>query len=338
MSVGHIPGMFVQSFESLACAGACLLSFACATYPDRTHKALGDFQGGQLSRAQDAFEDPHTTGSPFLAGAEAGTVALAAGNWDGAIKNLTAATEFVKEIEREALISPASLGETLLSFTLSESTTTYQGEGYERVLVHAGLATAYLAKGDLEAAHVEVRQSNALLESEEKLYEKEYKAGGLGHYVSAVCYELEGGLDDAWIDYMRMHAKGVGTELADRALARLAKKLHREDDLPEEAAAYLDADGDAAEDAASVVVIAGVGLAPYKSPLIIPIPTESGMLQWSVPTYTERPQPVAGLELSVTGATAPSARWSWRTSVGSRRRTSRIASHGSSRSPRSAPS
>ena len=299
MSVGPTPGMFAQSFERLACAGACVLAFACASYPDRTDEALRDFQGGHLSRAQDAYEDPHTTGSIFLAGVEAGTVALTAGDWDGAIENLTSAADFVQDVERSALVSPQSLGEALLTFTLSESAQAYEGEGYERVLLHAGLATAYLAKGDLEGAQVEVRRSNALLESEEKLYEKEYKAGGLGHYLSAVCYELAGGLDDAWIDYERMREKGVGSELAVRALARLAKQIHREQDLPPEVSAHLEES--VLEDSASVVVIGGIGLAPYKSAVTIPIPSEHGLLQWSVPSYTERPQPVSGLELSVAG-------------------------------------
>jgi hypothetical protein len=283
----------------LAAAALAALSCACASYPDRTARALGDFQGGQLDRALEAYQDPKTTGSPFLAGAEAGMVALAAGDWDGALRNLGKAAREVEAIERSALISPESLGETLLTWTLSEGAKTYQGEGYERVLVHAGLSVAYLGKGDLEAARVEVRQSNALLESEEKLYEKEYKAGGLGHFLSAVTYEMEGHPDDAWIDYRRMCAKGVGTELAGRALARLAAKLHREDELEPAERELGSADVD--ECSASVVVIAGVGLGPFKREILIPIPTGSGLLQWAVPTLEERPQPIEGLELSVAG-------------------------------------
>ena len=53
----------------LAAAALAALSCACASYPDRTSRALGDFQGGQLSKAQEAYEDPQTTGSPFLAAA-----------------------------------------------------------------------------------------------------------------------------------------------------------------------------------------------------------------------------------------------------------------------------
>jgi hypothetical protein len=291
--------MSPKSTRNSAATALAVLALSCASYPERTHRAFSDFQRGQLTKALAAYEDPHTTQSPFLTGAESGTVALAAGNWDAAVKNLSSAAKEVEAVERSALISPESLGETLLTWTLSEGAQSYNGEGYERVQVHAGLAIAYLAKGDLEGARVEVRQSNALLESEEKLYEKEYKAGGLGHFLSAVTYELEGQLDEAWIDYDRMWKKGVGMELAGRALVRLAKAMHREEELTPDVAKYGDADPMA--DSASIVVLAGVGLGPYKRETILPIPTPSGLLQWSVPSFVARPQPVAGVEASVAG-------------------------------------
>lgn len=274
-------------------------SLACASYPERTAKAFADFQGGQLEKSLKAYERPDTTGSPFLAGAESGTVALAAGDWDAALRNLGKAANEVEEVERKALISPESLGETLLSWTINEGMKRYEGEGYERVLIHVGLSIAYLAKGDFEAARVEVRQSNALLESEEKLYEKEYRAGGLGHFLSAVTYEMDGHPDDAWIDYRRMRSKGVGTDLAGRALVRLAAKMHREEDLDPEERKFERVDEP--ENSASVVVIAGVGIGPFKREILLPIPTPSGLLQWAVPTYAERPQPIDGIEVSVAG-------------------------------------
>ena len=67
--------------------------------------------------------------------------------------------------------------------------------------------------------------------SEAKLYEKEYLAGGFGHFLSAVAYELRGENDQAYIDYVRMHEKGVGGELVRSALVRLARRLGRTNDL-----------------------------------------------------------------------------------------------------------
>jgi hypothetical protein len=283
----------------LAATALAIGTLACASYPERTAKAFGDFQRGELEKSLRAYENPDTTGSPFLAGAESGMVAMAAGDWDATLRDLGKSATVVEAVERAALISPESLGETLLTWTINEGMKSYEGEGYERVMLHVGLSLAYLAKGDLEAARVEVRQSNALLESEEKLYEKEYKAGGLGHYLSAVTYEMDGRPDDAWIDYRRMREKGVGTELAGRALARLAVQMHREEDLDPEERKFESVDPP--ENSASVVVIAGVGIGPFKREILLPIPTPTGLLQWAVPAFEPRPQPISGLEVSVGG-------------------------------------
>lgn len=276
------------------------LGLACASYPARTEAALRDFQSGRLSKAREAYEAPNTTGSPFLAGAEAGTVALAAGDWDRALADLGQAAAYVRDIENSALVSPESLGESLLSWAINDTFTKYEGEGYERVMLHGGLAMAYLAKGDFTAAQVEVRRSNALLESEEKLYSKEYRAGGLGHFLSAVAYELDGKPDDAYIDYRRMEAKGVGTELASRALVRLGTQLGHDDDVKRWKEQY-HVDLEVPGNTANVVVIAGVGLGPYKIEHSLVIPLPDGFLSWAVPSFQTRPQPVQSLEFSVTG-------------------------------------
>src|SRR6185295_3084962 len=74
-----------RSRRSFAAWPLLLLGPACASYPQRTEHAYADFEGGQLSQAYDAYAKTKTTGSEFLSGAEAGTVALAAGRWDDAV-------------------------------------------------------------------------------------------------------------------------------------------------------------------------------------------------------------------------------------------------------------
>jgi hypothetical protein len=300
---GGLAGILARGSGGFAVLGLVALSLvggACASYPARTQSALAEYQSGNLSAALASYENPATTGAPFLAGAEAGTVALTAGEWDHAITNFTKSAQVVEAIERSALISPQSLGESLLSWAVNDTFKTYEGEGYERVMLHDSLGIAYLAKGDFSATQVEVRRSNALLESEEKLYEKEYKAGGMGHFLSAVAYELDGKPDEAYIDYKRMEAKGVGTDLAGRALVRLATQLGFEQDLQEWKQRY-GAESDVPRDAANVVLIAGVGLGPYKIEHSIVIPLPDGFLSWAVPDFKARPQPVHFLELSVAG-------------------------------------
>jgi len=279
---------------------ALALFASCASYPERTEAAFRAFRSGQLPSALEAYSDPKTTGSEFLTAAESGMVALAAGDWDAAIRQLSAASDVSKSYEDAALINPESAGETLLSWTVNESMTSYQGEGFERVMIHACLAIAYLGKGDVTAAGVEVRRANALLESEEKLYKKSYKAGGLGHMLSAIAYELDRKYDDAYIDYERMLDKGVGEALAGRALVRLSNALKRSE-AAEGFVARFGPDDERPKDAANVVIVAGVGIGPFKREITLPIPTPDGLLQWSVPEFVRRPQPISHLEFEVVG-------------------------------------
>ncbi|MBI5361727.1 MAG: hypothetical protein HZA53_01020 [Planctomycetes bacterium] len=277
---------------------------SCASYAERTSEAFGDFERGQFERSFDAYQKPKTTGSEFLAGAESGTVAMADGRWDDAVRSFERAMAVSKEADREALISAENLGDFLLSWTLSESAKRYLGEGYERVLLHSCDALARLARGDLDGARVEARRANQLLESEETLYEKEYKAGGLGHFISALVYELDGKPDEAFIDYRRMRAKGVGLALANHALVRLGRILGRGEDVE----AIEKENGTTSlppSDSAQIVVIAGVGIGPYKRENTLTIPTLDGILQWSVPSFERRPITVGDLELSVVGGDQP---------------------------------
>jgi len=273
-----------------------LLAASCATYPQRTAGALGDFQGGRFDSALAGYADPEAVGSEFLSGAEAGTVAMTAGDWEGSLFHLHRAAAASRDIERRALASPEELGEGLASWAINDTARAYEGEGFERVYVHCGLALAYLAQGSLDDVYVEARRANRLLEAEEELYEKEYRAGGWGHLISGLAYELLGQLDDAYIDYRRMAEKEVGTALAGPALVRLAKHLRLEDDLRR----WEDRFGPAAqtpEGAASIVVLGGVGLGPYKVEARIPIPTHDGIIPISASRFAARTQPVSGLRL-----------------------------------------
>ena len=280
----------------LAACSLALLGSACASYTQRTAAALSAYQGGRLEEARAAFADPDTTGSEFLGPAEAGTVALTAGDWEQARSHLDQAAAYVREVEERALVSATEAAEGLASLALSESVKSYYGEGYERVMIHVMLALTFLGQGKLDGVWVEVQRANKLLESEETLYEKQYQAGGMGNFMSAVAYELFGQPADAYIDYKRMEAKGVGTQVAGRALVRLGTQLGRDDELPTWIERY-GADSERPADAASVVLLAGVGLGPFKEETTIALPLPGGVVQWSVPALRRRPQPVSGLSL-----------------------------------------
>ncbi|MBI5433404.1 MAG: hypothetical protein HZA52_11300 [Planctomycetes bacterium] len=252
--------------------------------------------------AEGDYADPKTTDSAFLSGAEAGMAALSGGDFAAAQAHFDRAHDEVRELEDRALVSASDLGETLMSFALNDTFKAYEGEGFERVMLHGCLAITYLAQGKLEGAYVEGRRANKLLESEEALYETRYAAGGLGHFLSALAYEMLDQPSDAFIDYQRMVEKGIGKELAARAMIRLAPRLQRESDVEPLISAF-GADPARPEGAATIVLVAGVGSGPFKQEAGLSIPIDGGkFVQWAVPVHAVRPQPVTSLVLRLVGA------------------------------------
>ncbi|MDF1798321.1 MAG: hypothetical protein P1V81_04025 [Planctomycetota bacterium] len=290
-----------------ALAALLLVALAsCASYGDKTEDALAAFRRGDVDRAVDEYRD--ACDSAFLEGCEAGTVLLAAGRWSEARSAFELAQAAVDDLESKALLSVSDLSASLSSWVLNDTSLAYQGEGFERVYLHACLALCYLAEGSLQDVFVETRLANRLLETEEELYEREYAAGGLGHFLSAITYELLGQKDEAYIDYRRMADKDVGTQLAGPALVRLARDLGRDDDLPLWEARY-GAVSSPPRNSASVVVIAGVGLAPFKEEEGLGVMTPDGLLTVVAPALERRGQPVGNLRLVANGtATLRTAR------------------------------
>lgn len=278
---------------------------ACASYPDRLRSAVRDFEAGDNQRALAVFSDRDKVKSRFLQGAEAGTVAFSELDWPGAVAHFERAVAAVRDFEDRAVLGEGAL-ETLGTLTFNETAAEYPGEGFERVLLHSFLALCYLAQGDLQSLRVETRRANQLLEREEELYEKRYQAGGLGHFLSASAYLLEGDLDDALIDYRRMLDKSVGLGVAGPEAARIVRRLGRHEEFPDLLAQHPDfpALPGAGERPAWIVVIAGVGLAPFKEERMLAFPTPAGVISMAVPVYVSRYQPVEGMRLELPQAGA----------------------------------
>ncbi|MEZ6015438.1 MAG: hypothetical protein R3F49_10015 [Planctomycetota bacterium] len=272
------PAAAVTALSLVAAFGAA----GCATYNERVSVPLGQFESGDFAAAQAGFTNPKVVGSGFLRGAEGGMAAFVGGDWETAKDRFHAALDAVKDIEERAAIGVESVGEGLLSFALNEGQQSYDGEGYERVMAHACLGLAYLALGQVDSVLVEARRVDQLLVAEEALYETEYGAGGLGHFLSALAYELVGKPGEAYIDYQRMAEKGVGGDLTSRALVRLSSQLGRKRDLARWIETY-GPDLERPEGAASIVLVGGAGMGPAKREIKIDIPLPDGVFSWAVP-------------------------------------------------------
>ncbi len=281
----------------LAAAGLA----SCASYGERVGGALADFEAGNFQPAIEAFSDKSRTDSTFLSGAEAGMVALVAGDWERAIQELSRAASISDELADRGPLSVSGGVEMLGSLLLNDRVGSYEGEGFERVYAHAALGLAYLGQGNLESTRVEARRANQLLENEEDLYDTSYAAGGLGHFLSAVCYLLDADYDDALIDLRRMLDKGVGLGLAGPA-ARWIVEFTGRDDVASQVQQFRALElPDIEGPPAWIVVFAGAGSAPYKVERSIAFPTPGGIVSLASPDYVVRGAAVDALELRVDG-------------------------------------
>ena len=92
---------------------ACLLA-GCSSYNSRTAGALDAFRDGRFDQSMKSFADVNVTDSTFLSGAEAGMVALTAGEFEEALEHFTQAADFVREYEQKGLLDPESLSLSLI--------------------------------------------------------------------------------------------------------------------------------------------------------------------------------------------------------------------------------
>lgn len=289
-SRGAWKGLVVGLFAALGIA-------SCQSYNDRVAGAVEAYRGGNFELAEQRFKDESMTGSAFLSGAEAGMSAFSDGRFEDALLHFEAARRAAKDVGERAALGVTNLSESLLTLAINESQADYPGEGFERVMVHAMLGLCYLTRGQPDAVLVEARRVDDILTGEQDLYGSDYGAGGLGHFLSAMAYELVGKTDDAYIDYVRMHEKGLGGELVRRSLQRLARVGGRDEDLARWNEEFGSEGSEVPNIWPTVVVIAGVGMGPTKLETKISIPVSGAVFSWAVPRFDDGSGNISAVDL-----------------------------------------
>ncbi len=201
---------------------------------------------------------------------ERGRYAQVVGNSDVSMSDFRASIEKIRENDEKALVSASAIGANAAATLLNDNAIPYEGEGYERVLLHHYQALNYLKKRDLEGAGVEVRRANAEQNESLKRFEKELqksqdelsgKNGGANgvsrintqyaqmdevagkvknsfqnaytFYVSGFIYELLQQPGDAYIDYKKALEIYPDNRYLQKDVLRLAAKLEMGDELAE---------------------------------------------------------------------------------------------------------
>lgn len=177
------------------------------SYPGVNEVAVSAYRAGDFKAAFLEFDA--RTGAlgadEFVYLCETGMVAQTAGKWKRSIECWQSAVGVLRGFDDRPTVSGRSVTEGVLSFALNDKTIPYDGEGFERALLHGMLAWNYLLLGKHDDMMVEIRRGELVRQKEEARYDTEYP--GMGRFcswMSALGYELDGKWDEAELDYRRI--------------------------------------------------------------------------------------------------------------------------------------
>lgn len=197
----------------------------------------------------------------------------------------------------------ASASENALSVMVNDSTVSYSGDNYERVLLHLYMALNYLELGQPDSARVEALQLDTKLrEFAEKIPDSKYAEDAFTLYLTGLIYEDRGEWSDAMISYRNaynVYKKYLTNySLAMPAVLKLdLMRMARQQGLTNELDKYKKEFGielpnskGVAQDQGELVFVLNNGLAPIKREKAInSFDAVSGsMVRIALPSYESR--------------------------------------------------
>jgi hypothetical protein len=196
-----MPRSRARSLAGLA--GAALLVGAlpllsCSTYADKVGHLRMELAGGRPTEALsalDALYDEDERSLPYLM--EKGLLQYLSGDLAGCQVSFTGAEQLVDELYTRSLSREAA------RLLLNDSMQEYRGERFEQAWIHYYRALAYLEAGEPQSAAVEGRAATQALErmADTGDDEAKYRNDPFLQYIAGLLYEMDGELNDAWINY-----------------------------------------------------------------------------------------------------------------------------------------
>lgn len=208
----------------------------------------------------------------------------------------------------------ASVSENVLSVMVNDSTVSYSGDNYERVLLHLYMALNFLELGDPDSARIEALQVDAKLrEFAEKIPDSKYAEDAFTLYLTGLIYEDRGEWSDAMISYRSAYKvyKKYQTNYAiampamlKTDLMRMAKQQGLLDELngyKKEFGIELPSAKAAATDMGELVFVLNNGLAPIKREKAINSfdASTASMVRIALPAYESRHNNVVSARITI---------------------------------------
>ncbi len=185
--------------KSLVVLLVCVFLAGCATYGSKMEETRLLFSQGEYDEALKKLEKTESGSSKLLYLLERGMILHYAGRY-GESNNVFEEAEILAED-----LYTKSVSKEVGAFLTSDNTIPYEGEKFERALIHYYRAFNYINLGLPDDALVECRKVSFLLqryldESEES---SAYSDDAFMHYLAGILFEWQGEINDAFISYRK---------------------------------------------------------------------------------------------------------------------------------------
>ncbi len=242
----------------------------------RLQQARSEFYSGNLGEASAALSSPDKVSSreQLLFYMEKGLILHYAGQYPESILLLRKASDLIQAQE------VISASQQVASMVTTEWITEYKGEYAERLFVHTYLMMDYLLVNDPESALVEAKQALAVY----KDYPEACSGDLFTRALIAHCFEAEGEINDAYIEYKKLAELLPSPALVADRLCDLGSRLGFSDDVKRYQKYLPPSAGKSpkTDEAAELIVFAAQGRAPVKVPQNIVLPPS---IRFSFATY-----------------------------------------------------
>ncbi len=293
---------------------------SCASYSEKIKEMDQAYSAGQYDRALESLKASgvmENSQDRLLWRLEAATILDRKGEPEKSRKLWFEADSIADELYT------VSISKTATSFVMSDGSSDYEGEDYEKVAIHAMLAHQYIGLGKLDEARIEARKiNNKLVELNQKYEEKtknKYSDDGHARYLTGLIYEARGEWDSAIIDYTKglelyetafaPYIKGSVPSGLVQGLYRVLSVRSREERIKTLSAKYKKIIGpvtvsqaaQSSRDDCEIVVIHELGMiAPKKAKDFI-LPIGNQIIRFSFPELTPRSIYDAGTGVQIRG-------------------------------------
>lgn len=187
----------IRKALSAGTASLLLLYVSGCSTPTGVATARHNFYMGNFERAALCLTNipPDESHNTVLMLMERGTIRQAAGDYDGSAQDWQKAAKIIEQLDYYSVSKGSA------SLLVNDNVLAFRGTRYERTLLHTMNAQNYLALSKWNDAAVEARNIVKQLKDLNGFPDDPFS-----RYVAAVCFEIDGDIESAKIEYRRSSA------------------------------------------------------------------------------------------------------------------------------------